>query len=231
MGHVLAPAGRLASARLVHLVMFDIDGTLVNSHDFDSHLFSKAVREATGAAVDETWVSYRHVTDSGILEEVLTDCVPEPDRPEAREQVKGRFVGLVQAQIARMANTLEPIPGAPELLRRLRSRPGVVLALATGGWRETAEMKLRAAGIEFEGLPFATASEAEARVEIMRLAEQQAAAYGSISRRSYFGDAPWDLRASADLGYDFVAVGNRVEHSLRFPDLREQDAILGALGL
>ncbi|MGW8367702.1 MAG: hypothetical protein ACWGPN_03355 [Gammaproteobacteria bacterium] len=86
-------------------------------------------------------------------------------------------------------------------------------------------------GIEFESLPFASGSDARSRIEIMRLAELQAAAAGQISRRTYFGDAPWDLKASMDLGYEFVAVGERVPHPLRFPDLRDQDAILQALGV
>ena len=107
----------------------------------------------------------------------------------------------------------------------------MVIAFATGGWRETAEMKLRSAGIEFEGLPFATSSEAAARTEIMRLAERRAGVYGRFTRRTYFGDAPWDRNASAELGYDFLAVGDRVDHPRGFRDLSDQETIFGVLGV
>lgn len=214
----------------MHLVMFDIDGTLVNSAGFDGDLFARAVRDELGLQVDETWESYRHVTDSGILEQVLAEGVAELDELEAHARVKQRFIALVEDYISNKSG-LEAIPGAPELVHRLRSTPNVVVAFATGGWRESAELKLAAVGIRYEGLPFATSSEAVSRVEIMQLAEQQAAIDGEFSRRTYFGDTPWDWRASSELGYEFVAVGDRVAHALRFSDLRDHEGILAALGV
>ena len=65
----------------------------------------------------------------------------------------------------------------------------------------------------------------------MRLAEQQARLFGCITRRTYFGDAPWDKKASADLGYDFLAVGTRVEHPRSFDDLSDQESVLSVLGV
>jgi beta-phosphoglucomutase-like phosphatase (HAD superfamily) len=216
----------------LHLVMFDIDGTLVDSHGFDGDLFALAVRRELGVQVDETWQSYQQRTDRGVLEEVLMqNNVSVDERLQASERVKSCFIGLVQDYIARQPTGLAPIPGAPELIRKLRSRSEIVIAFATGGWRETAEMKLSSVGIEFEGLPFATSSDAAARTEIMRLAERQAGVFGSFTRRTYFGDAPWDKKASADLGYDFLAVGSRIDHPRNFEDLSDQEAVLGVLGV
>jgi hypothetical protein len=65
----------------------------------------------------------------------------------------------------------------------------------------------------------------------MRLAERQAGVFGSFTRRTYFGDAPWDKKASADLGYDFLAVGSRIDHPRNFEDLSDQEAVLGVLGV
>ena len=216
----------------MHLVMFDIDGTLVDSRGFDEELFARAIRREIGVPVDETWQSYQQCTDSGVLEEVLVqNDMPVSERLRASERVKRCFIQLVQDHIAMQPAGLAPIPGAPALIRKLRSNSEVVIAFATGGWRETAEMKLRSAGIEFEGLPFATSSEAAARTEIMRLAERRAGAYGHFSRRTYFGDAPWDRKASAELGYDFLAVGGRVDHPGGFKDLSDQEAIFRVLGV
>ena len=55
----------------MHLIVFDVDGTLVESDEFDGVLYAKAVRDVLDIDVDEDWSSYRHVTDSGILEEIL----------------------------------------------------------------------------------------------------------------------------------------------------------------
>jgi hypothetical protein len=49
------------------------------------------------------------------------------------------------------------------------------------------------------------------------------------TRATYFGDGPWDRQASAELGYDFVAVGRGVSHTVCYDDLSETDAILARL--
>ena len=69
------------------------------------------------------------------------------------------------------------------------------------------------------------------RTEIMRIAERRALGPAPASRRTYFGDGPWDKKASLELGYDFVAVGRRVAHDLAFENLGDLGAILEQLGL
>jgi beta-phosphoglucomutase-like phosphatase (HAD superfamily) len=183
------------------------------------------------------------VTDSGILAELLelgakggASTMPKrsaasapPDEPAA--SVKRRFIELTREYVAKDPLACVAIPGAPEFLRRLRELPGAVVAIATGGWRETAELKLETAGIDYQGLAMATSSDCEARVDIMRLAEAGAAAEGPFAARWYFGDAPWDQRASRELGYRFVAIGGRVEHSTCFDDFLDAAAVLEVLDL
>ena len=65
----------------------------------------------------------------------------------------------------------------------------------------------------------------------MRLAAQRALHGATCARATYFGDGVWDRRASMELGYDFVAVGGGVSHSVVYGDLRDADAILSGLGL
>jgi phosphoglycolate phosphatase-like HAD superfamily hydrolase len=214
----------------MQLVMFDIDGTLVDSAGVDGDSFARAVRAELGVDVDETWNSYRHVTDSGILAQILSENAAARDQPGARARMKRRFVSLIEDHIGNGAG-FTAIPGARELVDELQSSPLVVVAFATGGWRESAELKLTAAGIRYAGFAFATSSEAESRVEIMRIAERRASAGHEFSRRTYFGDTPWDRRACSELGYDFVAVGDRVSHAYRYADLRDKKRILAGLGL
>ena len=58
----------------MHLVMFDIDGTLLDSNGFDGLLYGEPVREILGVDVSPAWSSYRNVTDSGLLAEILSRC-------------------------------------------------------------------------------------------------------------------------------------------------------------
>jgi phosphoglycolate phosphatase-like HAD superfamily hydrolase len=201
---------------VTHLVMFDIDGTLVDSMGFDAQLY----------AIDETWLSYRNVTDSGILEEILAQRDFGRPVDELGPRIQRRFVALVRDYLAANVNTLREIPGAKALVETLLATPGVRVAIATGGWAETALMKLRAIGMPVDALAVATSSDARERTRIMQIAERRALAGAAPRRRTYFGDAPWDQRASRELGFEFVAIGTSVEHEPRFDDYTNRDAVL-----
>ena len=117
------------------------------------------------------------------------------------------------------------------LLELLSTNDSVALAIATGGWKETAILKLRAIGLYPERIPMATASDATDRRAIMALAEQRSLGAHTALRKTYFGDGHWDQRASAELGNAFVAIGGAVPHHTAFADLSDQEAILAQLGL
>ncbi len=213
--------------------MFDIDGTLVDSMRVDSNLYARAVRETLGGDVyiDETWRPYAHVTDSGILDEILVQHRFEEPLDELRSAVKRRFVELVRGHLGTGTQVLREIRGATALLRDLRARPDVRVAIATGGWAETALMKLAAIDVSVDGLGFASSSDAHERTKIMELAAERAL-YGVVpTTRTYLGDGHWDQRASAELGYRFIAIGRALVHEPRFDDYTDRDAVLACLGV
>jgi beta-phosphoglucomutase-like phosphatase (HAD superfamily) len=47
--------------------MFDIDGTLVESYEFDSKCFAHAIKEVTGIEIKTDWSTYSHVSDLELL--------------------------------------------------------------------------------------------------------------------------------------------------------------------
>ena len=216
---------------MTHLVMFDIDGTLVDSVGFDNRYYAEALRSVLNVEIDDTWRPYKHITDSGILEELLASR--EFDRPidELRAAAKRKFVAAVRAHFARDPTAVREIAGAKALFEHLRRLPGVRVAIATGGWAETARLKLAAIGIDADTVAFATSSDANERTRIMQLAEQRALGSAVPVSRTYFGDGAWDKRACAELGYRFVAVGRKVEHDLRLDDFRDRDAVLRCLAV
>jgi len=213
--------------------MFDIDGTLVDSMRVDSHLYARAVRETLGGDVyiDETWRPYVHVTDTGILDEILAQHRFEQPLDELRSAVKRRFIELVRGHVDAGATVLREIPGATSLLQELRARPDVRLAIATGGWAETALMKLAAIGVGLDGIGFASSSDAHERTKIMELAAQRALRGAVPTTRTYLGDGAWDQRASAELGYRFIAIGRALDHEPRFDDYMDRAAVLASLAV
>lgn len=214
----------------MHLVMFDVDGTLVDSAGFDADLYAAAVQAVLGLTIDRNWDRYEHVSDRGILAELLGDRPAHEARALAK-RVEACFVDLVRAHLARSGSSVREIKGARALIERLLATPSVCVAVATGGFEPTARLKLRHIGIDDERVALASSSDAAARTAIMRLAADRALRGAVAARSTYFGDGPWDRRASEELGYHFIAIGGGVEHEIRFADLADTEAILGALRL
>jgi phosphoglycolate phosphatase-like HAD superfamily hydrolase len=213
----------------MQLIMFDIDGTLVDSDEFDGPLYAQAVRSVTGEKVDTTWGSYRNVTDSGILLELLERRGLHQQADEIAKRVMQEFFALTDDYLKRHPSVIREVSGARILVEALRAKPNVRVAVATGGWRETAFLKLNRIGLDPQSLPIATACDAIERTRIMQIAEERASVGEVPDRRIYFGDGTWDKRACAELNYDFIAVGRKVEHLTRFDDLSQITAILEQL--
>lgn len=216
---------------MTHLVIFDIDGTLVDSTGFDGEIYANALREVLGVEVDRDWSSYPHVTDSGLLVECLRRNGIEDTDGALRAAVKDRFVRDIADFIATNRRAVAEIAGARELFGLVRGDPRCRVAIATGGWRETASMKLEAAGFQLGDTVMVTASDDFDRAAIMRLASRRACPGEPPRRHTYVGDGDWDQKACALLGWDFIAIGGRVAHSPAFRDFSDRAAILGQLGL
>src|SRR3984893_18913284 len=64
----------------MHLVMFDIDGTLTQTMKVDEECFVRSFKDVFGFAdVDTDWSHYPHTTDSGIFHDVFTASRGQPN--------------------------------------------------------------------------------------------------------------------------------------------------------
>jgi beta-phosphoglucomutase-like phosphatase (HAD superfamily) len=211
--------------------MFDIDGTLVDSTGFDGRIYAETADDVLGIAVDRDWSTYPHVTDGGLLDEImLRHGIADPDGTR-HAAVKREFISRIGAYIQGEPQSVREIAGATALLASLRLRSDCRVAIATGGWRETARLKLRAAGFDPDGVALASSCDAHRRTDIMEMAARRAMEGEEPRRRTYFGDGAWDRRACAELGWDFVAIGGGVPHPVAFDGFADRDAILACLGL
>ena len=188
----------------VHAVIFDIDGTLVDSNDVDGRCYKEALIEELGPVqFREDWSRYPHVTDQGCLIDVLKDneIVYSPSHVE---RVKDRFFAKIRAHAREQG--FHAMEGAVDFFQTLRNSPSFRLALATGAWRKSALIKLASASIEHAGVPLFASDDHHSRVEVMRLAHD--ALGNGLDGVTYYGDAPWDGLAVAALGWHFEAVGS-----------------------
>ena len=215
----------------IHLVMFDIDGTLIDSGEYDAVLFKQAIKDVLDIEISDDWSSYRNVTDSGILEEIIDNFGIVSDRSLIHDQVKQRFFDLNEKYLRDRPAALREIPGAKDFINRLDKMASVAIAIATGGWEETARFKLEGVGIDTANLVLTSSSDALSRAEIIRLAENRALAGRNAVEKIYFGDGIWDKRACEELNYNFIAIGNNVDHETRFMNFLAADELISHLGL
>ncbi|MDH3691417.1 MAG: HAD hydrolase-like protein [Gammaproteobacteria bacterium] len=211
--------------------MFDIDGTLVDSDAFEEELFLTAINDALNVTVSCDWHKYDHVTDSGILHQIIDTHSSKADREQLHFEVKTRFVQLTHEHIQKNPGSIREIQGAREFMLELLKSSNTCVAIATGGWEETAKLKLDAIGIDPDGLPFASGSDAISRANIMKLAEARTTSSAPFTKKTYLGDRSWDKKASAELGYNFIAVGDKVDHYAQIPDYSSKTKVLELIGL
>jgi phosphoglycolate phosphatase-like HAD superfamily hydrolase len=192
----------------MHLVMFDIDGTLTETMKVDEECFVRAFKDVFGFAdIDTDWSHYPHTTDSSIFHEIYVSRHARPPTAPDISRFRQHFIGLLA--VASSQSPFAPVPGADRLLSRLAQDGSHRVSLATGGWRDSARLKMASAGMCFDDHPAASADDALDRESIMRFSGQRAVErYGeAFARTVYVGDGVWDARACRNVGIPFVGIG------------------------
>jgi len=189
-------------------VVFDIDGTLLDSTSVDGTLYIAAVEKVLGKVrIRETWSQYEHVTDSGILDQILRDNGLTRD-PNVIATIKNAFVDGLRGHI-KQCGPFKEIPGALAFVRGMTRS----FAYATGGWAASAVLKLESAGFPTLGVPLSSADDSPQRRAIMENALRQ---LGRCDTITYYGDGEWDRDAALSLGWRFVPVGGALGGITRF---------------
>jgi phosphoglycolate phosphatase-like HAD superfamily hydrolase len=187
---------------LVLLVLWDIDGTLVNSAGHGRFAFEDAFRAVAGR--DPEWVDYAGRTDHQIALSMLSG---------SSEQLPAVLDGLA-ANLAERKDAIAAdghiYPGVRETLSALHERDGVVQSLLTGNIQANAAVKVGAFGLErwldFEAGAYGSDPH-ERRSDLVAVARERAAArYGEPTGAVLVGDTPLDVIAAREAGARAVAV-------------------------
>ena len=193
------------------LAVFDLDGTLADTRAVEDRCYERAVCDALGLAVlDRDWARYRHVSDTGIAVEAYESAFGVAPAASTLERAAARFLELLTDEWKASPGGIVAVPGARELLAALPGH-GWAVAIATGGWRRSALFKLAAAGLPADDVPLASSEDGPARVDIVRAAVARAGVRhgrASFERIVSVGDAPWDVRAAAELRLPFLGVAS-----------------------
>jgi phosphoglycolate phosphatase len=186
----------------VLLVLWDIDGTLVDSAGHGRFAFEEAFETVIGGVPD--WVEYAGRTDHQIALSMLNNSAEHV--PAVLEQLVAKLA-IRKSAIAAEGRVY---PGVPETLAALHEADGVINSLLTGNLEANAAVKVGAFGLErwldFEAGAYGSDPH-ERRSDLVAIARERAAArHGQTTGAVLVGDTPLDVLAAREAGARAVAV-------------------------
>jgi phosphoglycolate phosphatase-like HAD superfamily hydrolase len=196
----------------MNLAIFDIDGTLTETNHVDDICFVQALADAHAITdVSTDWAGYPHTTDSAIIYHIFQERLNRA--PEEAELIKFKsfFVAILENFQLKDSSLFAEVMGASSMLRRLNQEPEWRVAIASGGWRVSARLKLKVAGVEVDDFPAAFADDGLSREEILQSAVLKARMF---YQQSHFdkivsvGDGLWDVRTARHLKFPFLGIGS-----------------------
>ena len=130
------------------VVLWDVDGTLVHTAGVGSEVFDEAINKALGRLPSER-VRMGGKTDPQIVGEYLEMMGVGPDEQAGHVRaILAHLEAGLAAEASRITSDGHPMPGVPEVLRRLASDPKVISTLLTGNVAPNAVVKLAAFGLD-----------------------------------------------------------------------------------
>lgn len=194
----------------MRLILFDIDGTLINSSRIGRVALGRALHDVFGTAGSLETYEFAGKTDRRIVRDLLVaegwsleaieDGLPELDDRMA-----------VAGQELFTPETIRPCPGVLPLLEALGRRDDVTLALLTGNIHATVPLKLSAAGIDPQlFVAAAFGSDSYDRDDLFPIAvgraKQTTGLHFDTENVIIVGDTPADIRCARSGGGRVIAV-------------------------
>ncbi len=197
----------------MRLVLFDIDGTLLNSGGVGRASMQLALTEIFGSAGDPAY-RYDGKTDKQIVRDVM--------RLEGHtdEHIDSRMTTLLDRYLDGLKESIEsrkfhvrPLEGVLEILDALEARDDVVLGLLTGNVETGARAKLSAAGIDPDRFRVnAFGSDHEHRPQLPAIAQRRFGETLGIAvageKVVVIGDTPADIECGRELGARAIGVAS-----------------------
>ena len=192
------------------VLLFDIDGTLLQSHGVGRRSVAAALEAVVGGTYDFSGLPFSGKTDPQIFREVLEGAARaglEAD-PDAAQAFQEAYVREMEAGLPHA--TIEGLPGAVDLVRRLHA-DGVALGLLTGNIETIAYDKIGRIGLGRDVFPFgAFGSDHADRNELPAIGARRACEHLGLDLEGedvvVIGDTPRDIACARAFGAVAVAV-------------------------
>jgi phosphoglycolate phosphatase-like HAD superfamily hydrolase len=195
----------VAAPKITTLVIFDIDGTLIDSTGAHHQSLTAVLRDFGLDPYSKPWADYHHYTDSGVLDELLLDARGRGATEEELSRLD-RLTQRLYASAIKAAPIVE-IAGATMLLDAINDAPDMAAVFATGSMRGSASVKLSSLGLDAETVVLSTGSEHLSRADIVTAAiSAWRAKSDEPVRLVALGDGRWDEVTASVLAIPFIGI-------------------------
>lgn len=197
------------------LVLWDIDRTLLYTGDIDRRVYHELFEEVVGRPAEHLPARGTGVTMPLAVRELLRVNTVEPSLiEELAQEIIQRMPGQLGSHHDDIVRTGEVMPGAAAALAAVHQRPDFVPTVVTGNLRGSAEIKLKALGLD-QYLNLARggyASDNSHRPALVRVAQQRASDYYGCDftpeTTVIIGDSLEDVRTGLEGGARVIAVAS-----------------------
>lgn len=186
------------------VVLFDIDGTLVDCGGAGRQAVARAFDEVMSAPQAVANIAFGGMTDRGIVREGLA-AIGIAYEPALSDRILECYLRHLEEELA-AADRFRVIEGATQAVDHARAA-GHAVGLGTGNLRDGARRKLERAGL-WERFDFGGyGCDAEARDELLRVgARRGIERLGEAATTWVIGDTPRDVSAARAIGARVIAV-------------------------
>lgn len=201
--------------RDITLVLFDIDGTLLDVHGAGRQAFSNTLRTIFGWDDDLREIRFAGATDLDLLRRIMGRHGRMPNADD-----EARFFAQLPIELEETLGRTQVTlyPGVRDLLSILGKYPHVLVGLVTGNIESCAKIKLDHFDLHDHFMLGAFGHEHADRDQIAGLALMRAKRTlqtgQQIRRRYLIGDTPSDIAAAAAIGAVSIAVATG-SHTIR----------------
>jgi phosphoglycolate phosphatase-like HAD superfamily hydrolase len=189
------------------LVLFDIDGTLLEMRGAGRRAFVRTIDHCFGWKNELKNIRFAGATDLDLFRKIAREHSHAPT-PADEKKFCDRLAHELKSALGESDVVHTVFPGVPALLEKLSGDPRCLLALVTGNVETCAWIKLQLVNLREHFVLGAFGHEHADRVEIARLALRRAEERAGHPFENIFliGDTPNDIKAAHAVGARAVAV-------------------------
>jgi phosphoglycolate phosphatase-like HAD superfamily hydrolase len=226
----------------MRLILFDIDGTLIQAHGAGHRSLVRAMQDVFGTAGPHDEYDWRGKTDPQIVSDLLRQAgLPERTIVTGLAECFERYRRYLEETLAN-GHRVDVLPGVAGVLHTLSTRQGALVGLLTGNVEPGAVAKLRPTGLWPYFRVGAYGSDDADRRRLPAIARDRASAVtgGPIgfAEMVIVGDTPLDVDCARACGARAVAVATG-QHTVAelaacdpdavFADLADIEAVIRTL--